>query len=163
MSEPAAPAPYRIGVISDTHGALPDSVEQAFAGVDAIVHAGDVGPGFVLDLLGVIAPVTAVTGNMDLGPTALLPLALNVSLGGIHVIVAHRERDLAGSLDPVRAGARVAVFGHTHVPSIETRDGVLRINPGSPTSPRGGSAPSVAIVTVDPDGAVSGEIVPLSS
>lgn len=161
MSDPATPAPFRIGVISDTHGELPDAVEQIFEGVDAIVHAGDVGPGFVLDLLGAIAPVTAVTGNMDLGPTALLPLALNVSLGGVHVIVAHRERDLAGSLDPVRAGARVAVFGHTHVPSIETRDGVVRVNPGSPTSPRAGSAPSVAIVTIGQGDAVSAEIVEL--
>ncbi|HEY5507000.1 MAG TPA: metallophosphoesterase family protein [Coriobacteriia bacterium] len=158
--DPAAP-PFRIGVISDTHGELPDAVERAFAGVDAIVHAGDIGSGYALDLLEAIAPVTAVAGNMDVGRAAELPLAANVSLGGVRVLVAHRQRDLAGSLDPVRAGARVAVVGHTHVPMVEERDGVLWVNPGSPVAPRAGSAPSVAIVTIRPDGAVSAEIVAL--
>jgi len=162
VSDPApVAANFRIGVISDTHGELPDAVERAFAGVDAIVHAGDVGPGFVIELLEAIAPVTAVSGNMDIGPLAAMPLAANVSLGGVRVIVAHRQRDLAGSLDPARAGARVAVLGHTHVPLVEERDGVLWVNPGSPTSPRGGSAPSVAVVTVAADGSVSAEIVAL--
>jgi putative phosphoesterase len=161
VSEANGTAPFRIGVISDTHGTLPDAVETAFAGVDAIVHAGDVGTGFVLDVLGAIAPVTAVSGNMDLGTTEMLPGAANVRLGGVRVVVAHRERDLAGSLDPMKAGARVAVFGHTHSPSVEERDGVLRVNPGSSSDPRGGSAPSVAIVTVAADGSATAEIVTL--
>jgi len=154
-------AAFRIGVVSDTHGELSNVAEAALAGVDAIVHAGDVGAGFVLDHLGAIAPVTAVSGNMDVGPTALLPLAANVCLGGIRVVAAHRERDLAGSLDPVRAGARVAVFGHTHIAELTERDGVWRVNPGSASAPRGGGPASVAIVTVAEDGAVTAEIVPL--
>lgn len=161
MTAPDESAGFRIGIVSDTHGALPDAAEAALAGMDAIVHAGDIGPGCVLDVLGTIAPVTAISGNMDLGPATMLPHATNVVLGGVRFVVAHRERDLAGSLDPVRAGARVAVFGHTHVASIEERDGVLRVNPGSPTAPRGGGPASVAVVTVAPDGAVSAEIVPL--
>ena len=162
MSEVAPCAAYRIGVISDTHGELPDAVEIAFEGVDAIVHAGDVGTGFVLDLLGAIAPTTAVSGNADYAEGPSMPLVANVRLGGVRVVVAHRERDLAGSLDPVRAGARIAIFGHTHVPSLEMRDGVLRVNPGSATQPREGSVGSVAIVTVAENGSVSGEIVPLA-
>jgi putative phosphoesterase len=159
VSEAPAPAAFRIGVVSDTHGELPAAVEDLFAGVDAIVHSGDVGLGHVLDVLEAIAPTTAVSGNMDIGPTAMLPIAANVMLGGVRLLVAHRQRDLAGSLDPVRAGARVAIVGHTHVALIEERDGVLWLNPGSPTSPRGGAPATVAIVTVTPDGQVAAEIV----
>lgn len=162
MSESAHVAgPFRIGVISDTHGEVPDSVEAILAGVDAIVHAGDAGSGYALDLLGAIAPVTAVCGNCDVGSAAELPTAVNVMLGGVRIIVAHRDRDLAGSLDPVRAGARIAIVGHSHVAGVGERDGVLWVNPGSPSFPRGQQPGSVAIITVQPDGGVSAEVVPL--
>lgn len=156
-AEPAA-RPFTIGVVSDTHGELPDAVVGLFAGVDAIVHAGDSGAGYALDLLETIAPVTAVCGNCDVPGAAPLPLAANVELGGVRTVVAHRERDLAGSLDPVRAGARLAIVGHTHVGAIGERNGVLWVNPGSPVHPRGGSPASVAIVTVAPDGGLSARL-----
>jgi putative phosphoesterase len=159
----AAPAarPFTIGVVSDTHGELPDAVTAAFAGVDAIVHAGDSGAGYALDLLEAIAPVTAVCGNCDVPGAISLPLAVKVELSGVRTVVAHRERDLAGSLDPARAGARLAIVGHTHVGLIEERDGVLWVNPGSPVHPRGGSPASVAIVTVAPDGGLSARLEPV--
>jgi putative phosphoesterase len=150
---------FRIGVISDTHGELPTAVLDAFAGVDAIVHAGDCGTGYVVDELEAIAPVTAVCGNCDLPGSLPYPHVANAVLGGVLFVVAHRDRDLAGSLDPVRAGARVAVVGHSHVAGVGERDGVLWVNPGSPVSPRLGTAASVAIVTVSADGDVSAEIV----
>lgn len=162
MSDAAAAAkPFRIGVISDTHGELPDAVEGIFEGVDAIVHAGDVGSPYALDVLGAIAPVTAVCGNCDLGMGSTDPIAVNVMLGGVRVLVAHRERDLAGSLDPVRAGARIAITGHSHVAGVGERDGVLWVNPGSPSFPRGGLPASVAIITIGADGSIDAKVVPL--
>ena len=159
---PGVSGPVRVGVIGDTHGTLQGSALDALAGVDAILHTGDLGAGTVLDELEAVAPVTLVRGNMDAsGPGARAPLAANVAFGGVRFLVAHRERDLGGSLDPVRAGARVAVSGHTHVASVGERNGVLWVNPGSPSGPRQGSPATVAIVTVAADGSVSAEIVPL--
>jgi putative phosphoesterase len=162
MSDKPTGLPFRIGVISDTHGELPDSVLEVFRGVDAIVHAGDCGTGDVVEALEALAPVTAVCGNCDVGGGILLPMAANVELGGVRVIVAHRDRDLGGSLDPVRAGARVAIIGHSHIAGVGERDGVLWVNPGSPSFPRNGEPPSVAIVSVTADGEVSAKVVPLS-
>ncbi len=161
MSPEPAVGSVRVGVISDTHGEIPVAALRALEGVDAIVHAGDCGTGYVLDILESIAPVTAVCGNCDLPGSLPCPHALRVELGGVVVVVAHRERDLAGSLEPAIAGARVAIIGHTHVGRIETRDGVLWVNPGSAVSPRLGSPASVAIVSIGADGDVSAEIVPL--
>jgi putative phosphoesterase len=161
VSEGNAARPFRIGVVSDTHGEVPETVLEAFEGVDAIVHAGDCGTGHVLDLLEAIAPVTAVCGNCDLPGALPCPHVANVVLGGVRVVVAHRERDLAGSLDPATAGARVAIIGHSHVAAIGERDGVLWVNPGSAAFPREGQPPSVAIISVTAGGGVSAEIVPL--
>jgi uncharacterized protein len=156
------PPGCRIGVIADTHGGLPAEAEAALCGVDAIVHAGDVGGGLVLELLAAIAPVTVVRGNSDPNSgSALWPLATNVCLVGVRTIVAHRAETLVGDLEPRRAAARVAIVGHTHVGLIERRDGVLWVNPGSPTAPRGGAAASVAIVDVGADGTVTGRLVTL--
>jgi putative phosphoesterase len=160
---PEGPRPFRIGVVSDTHGKLPVSAEDALAGVDAIVHAGDVGGGLVLERLESIAPVTVVRGNCDTGSGSLRwpPLA-NVRLGGVRVIAAHRASSLTVELDHARAGARVAIAGHTHVGRVERREGVLWVNPGSPSCPRAGAPASVAIVEVAPDGAVRARLVTLT-
>lgn len=158
-SRPMGGTGFVIGIVADTHGGLPDAAFDALSGADAILHAGDVGAGIVLDLLATIAPVTVVRGNNRYASEAQLPFVANVALGGIRVMVAHRAEDLAGELDPVRAGAQVAVTGHTHVPSIATRDGVLWVNPGSPTCPRRGSPPSVALVMVGAGDHVAARIV----
>jgi hypothetical protein len=162
VSGESAARPFRIGVISDTHGELPDAVLEEFEGVDAIVHAGDCGTAYVLEALERIAPVTAVCGNCDLPGTLPCPHVVNVELGGVRIVVAHRERDLAGSLEPARAGARVAITRHSHIAAIGERDGVLWVNPGSPSFPRGGQPASVGFIVVEPDGSLRASVVPLA-
>lgn len=121
---------YRVGVVSDTHGMLRDCLYPSFATVDLIIHAGDVGRQVVLQELRRMAPVVAVRGNTD-GRWAdgLLPLLDMVSVGGRMMAVLHDLTDL--DLDPRAAGVDVVISGHTHRPLIETRDGVLYLNPGS--------------------------------
>lgn len=148
-----------VGVLSDTHGALPDEVLDVFAGVDRIIHAGDFGSETVLDLLGTIAPLIAVRGNTDdCGRSSCLRPLVNVPLGGIRVLVVHRPQDVPR---PLPGDIRVVVFGHTHKPLVEERDGVLWLNPGSASRPRDGSGHSVALLRIE-DGAVGAKIVALS-
>lgn len=155
--------PVRVGLISDTHGFLPTAAESAFAGVDAIVHAGDIGEGYVLDLLEAIAPVIAVRGNNRYAGEERFPTHRTALVGGITIAVAHRVSDFPHARIP--AAAKVLVLGHTHRPSIELREGVLWVNPGSPTEPRalpdGTKQPTVALLTIEANGAASAEIVPL--
>lgn len=147
----------RVGVVSDTHGVLPDAVLEAFAGVSRILHAGDVGSPRVLELLETVAPVIAVKGNMD-DPASPLPALANLELDGVRVLVTHRAGDVPRPLPP---GVRVVVTGHTHVPRLEDREGVLWLNPGSVSQPLSGSGRTVALLEVT-RGEASAEIVPLS-
>jgi putative phosphoesterase len=159
MTRPPREKEFVIGVVADTHGALSNAAAKALEGSDAIVHAGDVGPGYVLETLEAIAPVTLVRGSNSCVAEGRAPIVVNVKLGGIRVMAAHLESDLTGAADPALAGARVAIFGHTHLAEITECDGVLWVNPGSPTQPRQGSAKSVALVTIAVDGSVSARIV----
>lgn len=127
-----APAGSRVtvGVISDTHGLLRDAAVEALRGVDHIVHGGDVGNPRILDRLGALAPVTAVRGNVDLDPWAeRLPRTAEVELAGAWFHVLHILDYI--DLDPAGAGFHVVVHGHSHHASIESRNGVLYVNPGS--------------------------------
>jgi len=154
--------PFRIGVIADTHGELPAAVEELFEGVDAIVHAGDVGGGLVLELLREIAPVTVVRGNCDGGLEGLLwPEVANMTLGGVRVLVAHQGSDLVDDLAPANVGARIVIRGHTHTGGVQERQGVVWVNPGSASFPRGDAPASVALISVGADGAVEARLVPL--
>ena len=136
----------RIGVISDTHGLLrPEAVER-LAGVDHIIHAGDIGRPEVIAELRRIAPVTAVRGNVDRDDwAARYPHTELVKLGGRFFYVLHNVAEL--DLDPIAAGIDVVVSGHSHQPRIETVDGVLYLNPGS-AGPRRFSLP-IALATLD--------------
>jgi putative phosphoesterase len=119
-----------LGVISDTHGLLRPEAVRALRGCDRILHAGDVGTLEILDALAQIAPVTAVRGNVDTELSAhALPEAEVVEAGGVSIYMLH---DL-GRLDlkPHAAGFRVVIYGHSHQPKIEERNGVLYFNPGS--------------------------------
>jgi putative phosphoesterase len=119
-----------VGVISDTHGLLRDEVLTALAGVDRILHAGDVGDPGILAALAEIAPVNAIRGNVDTaGACAKLPATEAVELGGKLFYVVHSVHDL--DIDPVAAEVAVVVSGHSHKPSIERRAGVMYLNPGS--------------------------------
>ena len=120
-----------IGVISDTHGLLRPEAVQALRGCIAIIHAGDVGQLAILDTLRGIAPVVAaVRGNIDRGEEfAILPERATVTIEGHRICVLH---DLAQfDEDAVAERYSAVITGHSHVPKIESRDGVLFLNPGS--------------------------------
>ena len=94
---------YLVGIISDTHGRLPQSVAKAFAGVDLIIHAGDIGEPDVLQALEKIAPTIAVRGNMDFGKwAAALPWEDIITVGAITICALHDLTQL--TLDPEAAG-----------------------------------------------------------
>jgi putative phosphoesterase len=119
-----------LGVISDTHGLLRPQAIAALAGADLIIHAGDVGKPEVTARLGGVAPTFVVRGNIDNASwAARLPPTQTVAVGALRFFVLHDIAQLA--LDPAAAGFAAVVFGHSHRPSIETRNGVLFLNPGS--------------------------------
>jgi hypothetical protein len=120
----------RIGLISDTHGLLRPEAVAFLRGSELIVHGGDIGHAGVLEELGSLAPVTAVRGNNDHGSWAEAVRETEVlQVGEVFIYVLHYLAEL--DLDPVAAGFQVVVSGHSHKPLVETRDGVLYINPGS--------------------------------
>jgi len=122
--------PIRIGLISDTHGLVRDEAVKALAGCSHILHGGDIDTPDVLEKLRRLAPVTVVRGNNDRGPWAeSIPVFEVVEFGKVAVYVRHDESELG--VDPRTAGFRVMMFGHSHKPMVERRDGVLFVNPGS--------------------------------
>jgi uncharacterized protein len=119
-----------IGVISDTHGLLRPEALAALRGSELIIHAGDVGDPEILDQLAAIAPVTAVRGNVDTSAWARrLPETEVVDVRGISIYVLHDLAQL--DLKPEAAGFQAVIYGHSHVPKQEERNGVLYFNPGS--------------------------------
>jgi putative phosphoesterase len=140
----------RIGVLSDTHGLLRPEVLPALAGVDHILHAGDVGDPAILDALRGVAPVTAIRGNIDThGPCAELPPTEALELGGSFIYMVHSIADL--DIVPKAAGVQLVIYGHSHKPSVETRDGVIYLNPGS-AGPRRFDLPvTLALVEIATD------------
>ena len=123
----------RIGVISDTHGVLPPEVAALFAGVEHIIHAGDVGGDAILHALREIAPLTAVQGNND---DASGYDVAGVTVAGMRILVTHilprphaPGRHVQEAL--ARQPADVVVFGHSHLPHDEIVDGVRYFNPAS--------------------------------
>ena len=148
-----------IGLISDTHGLLRNSVKQALSGVRRIIHAGDIDTPAVLEELESIAPVSAVRGNMDvMNRVRTLPRSDLIEHAGICIYIIHDIQRM--DLDPKAAGASVVVFGHSHDPAIYNKDGVLYINPGS-AGPRRFSLPiSVGILKLENDGIIP-EIIEL--
>ena len=120
----------RIGILSDTHGLLRPEVLPALAGVEHILHAGDVGDPAILTALAQIAPVTAIRGNIDThGPCARLPATEAIELAGRLFYLVHSLADL--DLNPTAAGIAAVITGHSHKPLAETHNGVLYLNPGS--------------------------------
>jgi putative phosphoesterase len=119
-----------VGVISDTHGLLRPEAIEALRGSDRILHAGDVGDPKILEALARIAPVTAIRGNIDTEPWArTLPETEVVEVGNISIYMLHNLSQL--DLKPEAAGFRVVLYGHSHKPNIEEKNGVLYFNPGS--------------------------------
>lgn len=146
-----SPVTVCIGLISDTHDLVRPQALAWLAGVDAIVHAGDICSPAVLDALAQIAPVTAVRGNNDRGAWAeTLQSATTLTFAGISIHVVHDIADLR--IDPRMQGVDVVVTGHSHKPSVLTRDGVIFVNPGS-AGPRRFTLPvSVGRLYIEPSG-----------
>ena len=119
-----------VGVISDTHGLLRPEAFAALRGSDYIIHAGDVGDPAILDKLAGIAPVTAVRGNVDHGTWAQKIPSTNVlEIGEVSIYVLHSVQELDVKPDAARFAA--VVYGHSHVPTQEIKNGLLYFNPGS--------------------------------
>ena len=154
------PEALTVGIISDTHSLLRPQALDALRGSDLIIHAGDVGDPALLAPLRALAPLHVVRGNVDRGAWAdALPMTALVDVGPLMFYVLHNIAEL--DLDPPAAGFAAVIYGHSHQPSIETRDGMLWLNPGS-AGPRRFSLPvSVARVRVA-DGALAPEIVTLA-
>jgi putative phosphoesterase len=138
----------KIGVISDTHGFLDPRVEKIFAGVDHILHAGDIGSPMIELELKFIAPVTLVLGNND--PDLTFKETEVVTLAGKKFLLHHivNPRDLSEKMAAriKRDRPDVVVFGHTHKNFLETVNGVLFFNPGYAGKPKFGAERSVAIL-----------------
>ena len=149
-----------IGLISDTHGLLRPQAIAALAGVDLIIHAGDIGKPAVLAELKKIAPVAAIKGNNDTGDWAeRLPEYRSVKVGQHRLYVIHNVHEL--EFDPAARKFRVVISGHSHKPIVAEKDGVLFVNPGSP-GPRRFKLP-VAMGKLFVDGPnVRAEIIELS-
>ena len=143
-----------IGVISDTHGLLRPEAVKALQGVELIIHAGDIGDPKVLRGLERLAPVHAVRGNTDRGDWARdLPLTRVVEVGGVLLYVLHELFTL--DLDPAAAGFAAVIYGHSHSPHQERKNGVLYLNPGS-AGPRRFTLPvSLARLRVQNNGLIS--------
>ena len=138
----------KIGVISDTHGHLDPKIPKLLAGVEHILHAGDVGPPWLILELETIAPVTAVLGNNDAGLD--LRETEIVELGGrkflVHHIVDLRSPDGLIQRRIVRERPDAVIFGHTHKPHSEMVGRTLYFNPGYAGKPRFALARSVAVL-----------------
>lgn len=156
----------RLGIIADTHGLLRPEVFQAFAGVDHILHAGDVGPPALLAELGAIAPVTAVYGNTDgFELRAVLPQVATVELDGFTIVVTHGDQFGSPTPEKLHAAfpqAEVIVFGHTHRPLLTLVDVVVTVmNPGGAGARRFNLPPSVGIMELEPGIPPRARLVPL--
>ena len=143
----------KTGIISDTHDLLRQEVIDALQGCDFILHGGDVSSQKVLDRLEEIAPVKAVRGNNDKEWAEHLPVFLDFELGGLHIYMTHRKKDLTGDLAPYD----LVICGHSHQYASIWQDHAgqhrtLLLNPGSCGPKRFIQPITMAILRTDPDG-----------
>ena len=150
----------RIGVISDTHSLLRPDAVAALRNSDRILHAGDVGDPEILDRLRELAPVTAIRGNVDRGPWAdALPITEVIEVEGVSIYMLHDLAQL--DLKPEAAGFGIVIYGHSHQPKTEEKNGVLYFNPGS-AGPRRFHLPvSVGTLEIEKE-KLKGEIINLT-
>jgi putative phosphoesterase len=142
---------FRIGIISDTHGLLRPVAERFLAGVDHIIHGGDIGNPDIIATLRRIAPVTAIRGNVDTGGWAdAYAETETLRLADRTIFVLHDLKML--QIDPVTLGIDVVISGHSHVPKIEIIGGVLYLNPGSAGCRRFRLPITLATLDITPQG-----------
>jgi putative phosphoesterase len=163
------PEIHRVGVISDTHlprkaPRIPDAALRHFEDVELILHAGDLSTRAALDQLEAYAPVEAVQGNVeDAEIVRTLPIKRQITAGGCLIGLVHILGDRATRREAARRefpGARVVIFGHSHIPFVEDQDGLLLLNPGSATDRRAQPHCTIALLTIT-DGSPTAEIIPL--
>jgi putative phosphoesterase len=158
----AADGTHVVGLISDTHGLLRATVFAALAGVELILHAGDVGADDILDELATIAPVEAVYGNTDAPGRPRLAASIERTIGGLSIHVSHGHE--LGRPTPERLlaaySADVIVYGHTHRQLVARAEGRLVVNPGAAGARRFDLRPTVARLTIA-GGRAEVELVPL--
>jgi putative phosphoesterase len=157
-----------VAVISDTHmprgpRRLPDACVERLRTADAILHAGDLMELEVLHALQALGPpVHAVRGNVDSAELqARLPLQRLLDLAGVKVGMVHDAGPSAGRLERMRnrfPEAQAVVFGHSHIPLHEERDGFQVFNPGSPTERRRSPHHTMGVATVA-DGRIAFELI----
>lgn len=161
---------HRVGIISDTHiphfRRLPEPLWVHFAGVELIIHAGDLSVLSVIAELETIAPVVAVQGNVEHEEVVLkLPIKREVVVGQCRIGIVHILGDSARYAKTARREfptARVVVFGHSHNPYNQEHDGQLLFNPGSATDRRRQPTCSIGMLYIDDEtGSVRGEIIKL--
>lgn len=145
----------RIGVVSDTHRKFHPALPQVLAGVDRILHAGDICAEEVVRRLAEIAPVVAIRGNCDERlETERYPAHVLTQVGLLRALIVHdlgkpeRPRPEAEALI-ARERPDIVISGHTHVGHLTVRDGVVYVNPGSAGPRRFRLVPSVARLRVD--------------
>jgi putative phosphoesterase len=156
----------RLGVISDTHGLLRPEVFQAFAEVDHILHAGDVGPIQLIDELETLASVTGVYGNTDGEDVRRrFPQVAMIELEGFDIVVTHGDQlgaPTPAGLNAAFPQAQIIVYGHTHRPLLTIVDVVVTVmNPGGAGHRRFGLPPSVGILELEPGIPPRGRLLPL--
>ena len=161
-ARPATGSRHTIGLVADTHGLLRADVFTALAGVDLILHAGDVGGDDILDELGAIAPVSAVCGNTDPAGHPRLAGSIDRTVGGVTIHVSHGHEIGSPTPEKLLAAypADVIVYGHTHKALIAWHGPRLVINPGAAGPRRFHLLPSVALLRIY-DGRADAELVSL--
>lgn len=154
------PSPYRIGVLSDTHSYLAPQIVRIFEGVDLILHSGDIGREDLLVELEALAPLRAVSGNVDGVPRPDRPLIQKFAtpLGRIAMTHGHLTRASAYSKHTLvdyfsEFGPDVIVFGHTHAPHHSRQGRVTLFNPGVAGRARTGHGQTVGLITSMGNGA----------
>ena len=148
-----------IGVISDTHGLLRPEAIDVLSGAERIIHAGDIGDPAILQRLSEIAPVTAVRGNVDRDAWAKkIPETNVLEVDGVSIYILHILENL--DLKPKASGFGAVIYGHSHVPKQQMKDGVLYFNPGS-AGPRRFDLPVTVGKLIVQGGNVRAEIVQL--
>lgn len=157
----------RLGIIADTHGLLRPEVFDVFAGVDLILHAGDIGPPELLTELEAIAPVRAVWGNTDgFAIRHRVPEVIAERIEGFDFVVVHGHQvgvPTPAALHAAYPEAEVIIFGHTHRPLIETVDVVVTaMNPGGAGARRFDLPASVGIMELEPGIPPRARLVPLT-
>ena len=158
----------QLAIISDTHlprgtRTIPQACLERCRAADAILHAGDLVDVPVLELLRSLGPpLHVISGNVDTEAVRrLVPARLQLELGGVRVGMVHIPGPAAGRFERLHAAfARcdAVIFGHTHMPEHEMRDGVQIFNPGSPTERRRAPARTMGLATIE-DGAIAFELL----